>query len=36
MRLILISNRVAIPTEDGLHRAGGLEVVLALTPEALE
>ena len=22
MRLILISNRVAIPTEDGLHRAG--------------
>jgi trehalose 6-phosphate synthase len=31
MRLILISNRVAIPTEDGSYRAGGLEVVLAPT-----
>ena len=29
MRLILVSNRVAIPTESGAHRAGGLEVVLA-------
>ena len=31
MRLILVSNRVAIPTESGAHRAGGLEVVLAPT-----
>ena len=31
MRLILVSNRVAIPTEGGAHRAGGLEVVLAPT-----
>ena len=36
MRLILISNRVAIPTEDGLHRAGGLEVVLAPTLKRYE
>jgi hypothetical protein len=26
LRLILVSNRVAIPTESGAHRAGGLEV----------
>ena len=31
MRLILVSNRVAIPTESGAHRAGGLEVALAPT-----
>ena len=31
LRLILVSNRVAIPTENGAHRAGGLEVVLAPT-----
>jgi trehalose 6-phosphate synthase len=31
LRLILVSNRVAIPTESGAHRAGGLEVVLAPT-----
>ena len=31
MRLILVSNWVAIPTESGAHRAGGLEVVLAPT-----
>ena len=31
MRLILVSNRVAIPTESGAHQAGGLEVVLAPT-----
>ena len=31
MRLILVSNRVALPTESGAHRAGGLEVVLAPT-----
>src|SRR4030042_6498986 len=31
LRLILVSNRVAIPTESGAHRAGGLEVALAPT-----
>jgi trehalose 6-phosphate synthase len=31
VRLILVSNRVAIPTESGAHRAGGLEVVWAPT-----
>jgi trehalose 6-phosphate synthase len=31
LRLVLISNRVAIPTESGPHRAGGLEVALAPT-----
>ena len=36
MRLILVSNRVAIPTESGAHRAGGLEVVLAPTLKRYE
>jgi trehalose 6-phosphate synthase len=36
MRLILISNRVAIPTDNGSHRAGGLEVVLAPTLKRYE
>ena len=36
MRLILISNRVAIPTDDRSHRAGGLEVVLAPTLKRYE
>ena len=36
MRLILISNRVAIPTQDRSHRAGGLEVVLAPTLKRYE
>ena len=31
LRLILVSNWVAIPTESGAYRAGGLEVVLAPT-----
>lgn len=31
LRLILVSNRVAIPTESGPQRAGGLEVALAPT-----
>ena len=35
LRLILISNRVAIPT-DTSHRAGGLEVVLAPTLKRYE
>lgn len=36
LRLILISNRVALPTESGPHRAGGLEVVLAPTLKRYE
>ena len=36
LRLILVSNRVAIPTESGAHRAGGLEVVLAPTLKRYE
>ncbi len=36
MRLILVSNRVAIPTEGGRPRAGGLEVVLAPTLKRYE
>jgi trehalose 6-phosphate synthase len=36
MRLILVSNRVAIPTDKGSHRAGGLEVVLAPTLKRYE
>jgi trehalose 6-phosphate synthase len=36
LRLFLISNRVAIPTEDGSKRAGGLEVVLAPTLKRYE
>ena len=36
MRLILVSNWVAIPTESGAHRAGGLEVVLAPTLKRYE
>lgn len=36
LRLILVSNRVAIPTDDGSHRAGGLEVVLAPTLKRYE
>jgi len=36
VRLILVSNRVAIPTEGGVHRAGGLEVVLAPTLKRYE
>ena len=36
LRLILISNRVAIPTDDRSHRAGGLEVVLAPTLKRYE
>ena len=36
MRLVLISNRVAIPTESGPHRAGGLEVALAPTLKRYE
>ena len=36
MRLILISNRVAIPTNTGAHRAGGLEVALAPTLKRYE
>ena len=31
MRLVVISNRVAVPTEMGTQRAGGLEVALAPT-----
>ena len=36
MRLILVSNRVAIPTDNGSQRAGGLEVVLAPTLKRYE
>ena len=36
MRLILVSNWVAIPTESGANRAGGLEVVLAPTLKRYE
>jgi trehalose 6-phosphate synthase len=36
LRLILISNRVALPTESGPHRAGGLEVILAPTLKQYE
>ena len=36
LRLILVSNRVAIPTASGAHRAGGLEVVLAPTLKRYE
>jgi trehalose 6-phosphate synthase len=36
LRLILVSNRVAIPTEGGRPRAGGLEVVLAPTLKRYE
>jgi trehalose 6-phosphate synthase len=36
LRLILISNRVAIPTNTGAHRAGGLEVALAPTLKRYE
>jgi trehalose 6-phosphate synthase len=36
LRLILISNRVALPTESGPHRAGGLEVILAPTLKRYE
>jgi trehalose 6-phosphate synthase len=36
LRLILVSNRVAIPTESGANRAGGLEVVLAPTLKRYE
>jgi trehalose 6-phosphate synthase len=36
MRLILVSNRVAIPTDNGSDRAGGLEVVLAPTLKRYE
>ena len=36
MRLILVSNRVALPTESGPHRAGGLEVILAPTLKQYE
>jgi trehalose 6-phosphate synthase len=36
LRLILISNRVAVPDGNGSHRAGGLEVVLAPTLKRYE
>jgi trehalose 6-phosphate synthase len=36
VRLILISNRVAIPTDISSHRAGGLEVALAPTLKRYE
>ncbi len=36
MRLILVSNRVAIPTDSGAYRAGGLEVALAPTLKRYE